>query len=319
MQQPAESLAAAEAAEWARRTLDLVERAVVGKRAVAELCLVCAVAQGHLLLEDAPGVGKTTLARALAAALGLRFSRVQCTSDLLPSDILGVNVFDQAKASFAFRPGPIFHEVVLVDELNRASPRTQSALLEAMAEGSVSLEGVAHPLPRPFWLLATQNPLEHAGTYPLPDSQLDRFLLRLSLGYPPPAAERALVVHGERRRSVPPRPDPGGLELAELQEAAERVRMAPEVADYLLRIVEATRQSPLLSAGASTRGALLLAAACRARALLRGRDFVLPDDVKALAVPSLSHRVTLAGVARAPSIAESERIVMDLLERVPLP
>ncbi|MHB1844207.1 MAG: AAA family ATPase, partial [Deltaproteobacteria bacterium] len=295
MQQPLETAKASDAAEWAERTLDLIDRAIVGKRSVAELCLVCVLAQGHLLLEDAPGVGKTTLARALAAALGLRFSRVQCTSDLLPSDILGVNVFDlgrgESQGSFRFRPGPIFQEVVLVDELNRASPRTQSALLEAMAEGSVSLEGLSHPLPRPFLLLATQNPLEHAGTYPLPDSQLDRFLFRLSLGYPPPDAERALLVHGERRRSVPARAEPGAAPLVELQAAAERVRLAPEVADYVMRIVEATRTSPLLSSGVSTRGALLLSAAARARALLRGRDFALPDDVKALAVPSLAHRV----------------------------
>ena len=308
-----------ETAAWAQGVVDRVERSIVGKRAVVEQCLVAAVAGGHLLIEDAPGVGKTTLARSLASALGLSFARVQCTSDLLPSDILGVNVFEQAAGRFQFRPGPIFHEVVLVDELNRASPRTQSALLEAMAEGSVSLEGQAHALPRPFLVLATQNPLEHAGTYPLPDSQLDRFLMRLSLGYPPGDAERRLVEEDGRRGEGPPLPAAGGAApLVAAQSQARAVRIAPEISDYLMRLVEATRQSPHLAMGASTRGALLLARAVRARCLLRGRDYALPDDVKALLAPCLGHRLTLAG-NRQGRIAEAERVLADIAERTPVP
>ncbi|HUB10087.1 MAG TPA: AAA family ATPase [Myxococcales bacterium] len=310
----------ADTAAWARTVVERVERAIVGKRATVEQCLVAAVAGGHLLIEDAPGVGKTTLARSLAGALGLSFARVQCTSDLLPSDILGVNVFEQATGKFQFRAGPIFHEVVLVDELNRASPRTQSALLEAMAEGSVSLEGQAHALPRPFVVLATQNPLEHAGTYPLPDSQLDRFLMRVSLGYPPGDAERRLVEEDGRRAEAAPLPPPGDGAAALLgaQAAARTVRVAPEIADYLMRLVEATRHSPHLAMGASTRGALLLARAVRARCLLRGRDYALPDDVKALLAPCLGHRLTLAG-NRQGRLAETDRILADIAERTPVP
>jgi MoxR-like ATPase len=312
-------------AAWSKRVLDNVERSVVGKRAVVEQCLVAAIAGGHLLIEDAPGVGKTTLARALSSALSLGFARVQCTSDLLPSDILGVTVYDpaqgQAKGQFTFKPGPIFHEVVLVDELNRASPRTQSALLEAMAEGSVSLEGQAHPLPQPFLVLATQNPLEHVGTYPLPDSQLDRFLMRLTLGYPPADAERRLIEgDGDRLGSAEVTdPGSGATSLLDAQAAARAVRLAPEVADYLMRLVEATRRSPHLASGASTRGALLLSRAVRARALLRGRDFALPDDVKALLLPCLGHRMTAAGSRQGLQASEAARILADIAERTPVP
>ncbi len=309
------------AVAWAQEALDLVERIVVGKRAVAEQSLVAVLGGGHVLIEDVPGVGKTTLARTLAVALGLRFARVQCTSDLLPSDILGVTIFEQSRGAFLFRPGPIFHEVVLLDEINRASPRTQSALLEAMAEGTVSIDGSAHPLPRPFIVFATQNPLEHAGTYPLPDSQLDRFLMRLSLGYPPRDAERDLIVRdgGWPTEGDPGKPGAGVAALLAAQAAARAVRVDPKIADYLLRLVEATRQSPHLSTGASTRGALLLARAVRARALLRGRDYALPDDVKALLGPCLCHRVVPSGPRRGSSTAEAERILADIAERVPLP
>ncbi|MHB8417933.1 MAG: AAA family ATPase [Myxococcales bacterium] len=319
MQHPIAS-STSETAAWANAVVERVELAISGKRSTIEQCLIAAVAGGHLLIEDAPGVGKTTLARSLAAALGLSFARVQCTSDLLPSDILGVNVFEQATGRFHFRAGPIFHEVVLVDELNRASPRTQSALLEAMAEGSVSLEGQAHALPRPFLLLATQNPLEHAGTYPLPDSQLDRFLMRLALGYPPRDAERRLVEEDGRRADGTTGAAPSdGAALLAAQAAARTVRIAPEIADYLMRLVEATRASPHLAVGASTRGALLLSRAVRARCLLRGRDYALPDDVKALLGPCLGHRLTLAGQQQGPRLAEAERILADIAERTPVP
>lgn len=305
--------------EWARALLDQIDKVVVGKRAEVELCLTCAIAGGHLLIEDAPGLGKTSLARALAQTLGLTFARVQCTSDLLPTDILGVTVLG-ADGRFDFRPGPIFHQLVLVDELNRASPRTQSALLEAMAEGAVSLEGAARPLPAPFLVIATQNPLEHAGTYPLPESQLDRFLLRIALGYPPPDAERRLLQEDGARQRQPALPSVLSTdELLRAQDQARRVQLGPEVADYLARVVEATRQSDHLSAGASTRGALLLARAARARALLRGRDYVLPDDVKALGVPCLAHRVALQSGRAGAGRREAETLLRDLIERVPVP
>ncbi len=306
-------------AEWASRVMDAVGRVVLGKPEQIELCLTAALAGGHLLIEDAPGVGKTSLARALASALGLSFARIQCTSDLLPSDILGVTVFDQARGSFEFREGPLFHQLVLVDELNRASPRTQSALLEAMAEGAVSLEGQPRLLPSPFLVIATQNPLEHAGTYPLPDSQLDRFLFRIALGYPPPDAERRLLQDDSTSPSNIAALDARGTALLEAQTDVREVRLSPEVADYLARLVEATRASDQLSTGASTRGALLLGRAARARALLHGRDFVLPDDVKALLVPALAHRVSLSGGSQTWDRRGAERVIADLAERVSVP
>jgi MoxR-like ATPase len=314
---PAEN--GAVAADWAAEVMKSVGRVVLGKPEQIELCLTAALAGGHILIEDAPGVGKTSLARALASALGLSFARIQCTSDLLPSDIIGVTVFDQAQGSFEFREGPLFHQLVLVDELNRASPRTQSALLEAMAEGAVSLEGQPRLLPAPFLVIATQNPLEHAGTYPLPDSQLDRFMFRIALGYPPPAAERQLLQHEAAAPSSAPVLDSRGATLLQAQEEAREVRLSPEVADYLARHIEATRHSEQLAAGASTRGAILLARAARARALLRRRDFVLPEDVKSLLVPTLSHRVSLARGSQGWDRRGAERVIADIAEQVAVP
>lgn len=300
---------------------DAVERVVRGKRPVIEQMLAGVLAQGHLLLEDVPGVGKTTLAQALARALGLSFSRVQVTSDLLPSDILGVTTFDQAKGAFEFRPGPIFAHVVLADEVNRTTPRTQSALLEAMSEAQVSLDGRTHPLPHPFLLLATQNPREHAGTYPLPESQLDRFLLRLEVGYPAKDVEREILVSGggdEPLKSI--RAVTDAAEVARMQAARALVRVEASVADYAMRIVEATRESPLVGLGVSTRGALAFLRAAQGRALLDGRGFVLPDDLKAVAVPCLSHRIVPAGrEAEEMDRREAARLVRDLLERVAVP
>ena len=300
-----------------------IGQALRGKQDIVELALAALAAGGHLLLEDVPGVGKTTLAQALARSLDLSFARVQFTSDLLPGDITGVSIYDQARASFVFKPGPLFANLVLADEINRTTPRTQSCLLEAMAEGQVSVDGVGRPLPGPFMVLATQNPHEHAGTYPLPESQLDRFLLRLSIGYPGPEVERALLLgggtHGELTHL---RPVASASDVRRLQAAVPGVKVAPEIADYVLAIVAATRNTPLISLGASPRGAIALLNVARARALLRGRAYVEPDDVKDLCVPALAHRITISG--RGPSGGEierlaAERVVRDLVDQVPIP
>ena len=305
-----------------RSLLDGMETIVRGKRGVLELALISALASGHLLLEDVPGVGKTTLAQALARAIGASFQRVQFTSDMLPSDILGVSVFNQASHEFEFKPGPIFTNLVLADEINRTTPRTQSALLEAMAERRVSLDGTTHTLPQPFLVIATQNPMEFHGTYPLPESQLDRFLMRLSIGYPPPSVERELLI--SRRRAEPVRELKAQVTLQEfvqLQALVDEVRVESSVADYAMRLIEATRQSQRLARGVSTRGGLALMRAVRARAVLKGRDFALPDDIAQLAVPVLAHRVSLGGPARALGGArdQSEAVIIELLNQVEVP
>ncbi len=323
MSQALEQKDAVEAGQKLEQVAAEVGKAIEGKRAAIRLALCAIVGGGHLLIEDLPGVGKTTLAQALSRALGLDFARVQFTSDLLPSDVIGAQVFDQREAAFSFRPGPVFARVVLADEINRAPPRTQSALLEAMSERQVSVDGVSHPLPSPFIVLATQNPIDQSGTYPLPDSQLDRFLLRLSLGYPPPHVERALVASRDATVSVLDRVQPrlDAETLIALQRMAQRVRVERSLADYLARVTEATRQTRLFSVGASTRGLLALASAARAHALIDGRDFLLPDDVRAVAVACLSHRVQLASgpVDGFAERAESERVIQSILERVELP
>ena len=282
-----------------------VERQVFGKRHVVDLALVCVLAGGHLLLEDVPGVGKTTLGLALSRAIGGAFRRVQFTSDLLPADILGGSILDPRDGSLRFRPGPIFTNVLLADELNRTPPRTQSALLEAMNEGQVSMDGESSALPDPFIVIATQNPHELHGTWPLPDSQLDRFLLRTSMGYPDRQSERA-VLRGEARRGA----DEGvalSLEvLRSLKEAVGVVRVHTEIEDYVLDIVTATRTAPTIARGASTRGAEALLQAARAFALLGGRDFVIPEDVRTLVVPVLAHRI----VPRAESGSEAAAVVL---------
>jgi MoxR-like ATPase len=267
----------------------LIERRIVGKPEVIELALVCVLAGGHLLLEDVPGVGKTTLGLTIARALGGRFKRVQFTSDLLPSDILGATILDPRTGAFTFRPGPIFANVVLADEINRTTPRTQSALLEAMNEGQVSVDGETLALPDPFLVIATQNPHEYQGTWPLPDSQLDRFLVRTSMGYPSREAERA-ILRGEARFYEDDRPITAGA-LAALRAEVAAVRVHAELEDYVLDLVAATRSSPALARGVSIRGAEALLRAARALARLRGRDFVVPEDIRALAVPVLAHRV----------------------------
>ncbi len=296
-----------------------LSRALVGKAEVVRLAVVGLLARGHLLIEDVPGVGKTTLAAALARSLGVSFQRIQFTSDMLPSDVLGVAVYEPDKHEFVFKPGPIFTNIVLADEINRTTPKTQSSLLEAMNEAQVSLDHTTHPLPRPFMVLATQNPREHAGTFPLPESQLDRFLLRIRIGYPSEADERTILRGtglpvAETLESVLDAAD-----VVELQEAAEGVRTDDSVLDYVLSIVTATRRSRLLSLGVSPRGSLALLRAARAHALADGRNYLVPDDVKRLAVPALAHRVLLAGTSADGAGAGAEAVIRTIVQDVPVP
>src|SRR5438132_2911373 len=296
-----------------------VERVLVGKRATIELAIVALLCEGHLLLEDVPGIGKTTLARAVAQSIGGSFRRLQCTPDLLPSDVTGVSVFDQRTADFVFRPGPIFANVLLADEINRATPRTQSAVLEAMQEAQVSVDGVTRPLPRPFVVLATQNPVELEGTFPLPEAQLDRFLMRLSLGYPSEADEEALVARGssslsgEILEAVVSTTEVAGA----IQESC-RVRLNDDVRHYLVKVTRATREDEDVRLGASPRATLALHRASQAWAAMHGRDFVVPDDIKRLAVPVLAHRLIAALEARLRG-RDAATIVESILDSQPVP
>ena len=298
-----------------------VEGALEGKHDVVELALVALLARGHLLIEDVPGVGKTTLARALAHAVGGDLKRLQFTSDLLPSDVVGVSIWDQRRNEFVLRQGPVFTNVLLADEINRASPRTQSSLLEAMNEAQVSIDGQTIPLPDPFFVIATQNPQDFAGTFPLPESQLDRFLLRIRIGYPPPAVEMRLLLEGTADRAHDPQAVLDPARLVELQRAVQRVALDTSLAAYLQAVIQATRSAPSLSLGASTRGAIALASGARARALVRGRSYCIADDIHDLAVPVLAHRVRLASSADGfmPSRDEAEAAVREIVARVPVP
>lgn len=297
-----------------------VETALEGKPEAVELSLIALLGGGHLLIEDVPGVGKTTLARALASAVGGQMNRVQFTSDLLPSDVLGVSVFDQQSGEFVFRQGPVFANVLLADEINRASPRTQSALLEAMNEGQVSSDGTTTPLPEPFFVVATQNPQDFAGTFPLPESQLDRFMVRIRIGYPPPQVEmRLLSGEYDRPSSVPQVIDPA--KLVALRREVLRVDIDSALVTYLQAVLSATRTTPSLSLGASPRAGMNLSRAARARALLQGRTYCIADDIHDLAVPVLAHRIRLAAHAEGytPSRDEAEAVVRDIVARVPVP
>lgn len=287
----------------------------VGREATVEHVLTALLAEGHLLIEDAPGVGKTTLAKALARSIDATFKRVQFTPDLLPSDIVGVSIFDQASSTFSFKPGPLFANVVLADEINRTNPRTQSSLLEAMSEPTVSVDGEPRPLPRPFIVLATQNPHEFEGTYPLPESQLDRFLLRIRIGYPTPAQEREVLRAQEAHHPlVDLRPVVSGADVLHMQEATRQVRVSDTVLDYVVAIAQRSRETPDLTIGISPRGSLALRRAAQALALVRGRDHVVPDDVKELAVPALAHRV-VAGRDRR----RVDEVLAELVEGVAAP
>lgn len=299
-----------------------IETVVRGKRDVVRLALITLVADGHLLIEDVPGVGKTTLARALSRALDCSFQRIQFTSDLLPSDVLGLSVYDQPTGRFEFRRGPIFANVVLADEINRTTPKTQSCLLEAMAEGRVTIENQTFDLPKPFIVLATQNPIEHHGTYPLPESQLDRFTMRLSMGYPAPEDERRILLGKARRDPLSDlRPVLSGDDVLAMQEQARGVRVDDALVDYLLRIVNATRTSELLEMGVSPRGSLALFRAAQAQALFEGRDYCLPDDIKRLAVPVLSHRIIVNPryASGARETDDATAALEDILKTVAVP
>jgi MoxR-like ATPase len=294
-------------------------RVIQGKPDAIDLILLALVAEGHVLVEDVPGVGKTSLAKALATSIHGAFGRVQFTPDLLPSDVIGVNVWNRATSAFEFRPGPVFANVVLADEINRAAPKTQSALLEAMAEGQVTVDGTTHRLAPPFLVIATQNPIDSEGTYPLPESQLDRFLVRITMGYPAREAElEILATHGHHDQLDDLTPVAGAADLLELSALARDVHVAPALQGYLVDLADATRRHPQVAVGMSPRATLALQRIARARAATRGRGFVTPDDIKALAGPVLAHRLLLTPAARVAQ-ADPGAVVADVLDRVPVP
>jgi MoxR-like ATPase len=311
---------AADFAERCDRIIGEVERAVVGKREALDLALLGLLADGHVLIEDFPGLAKTLMARSFARVASMDFARVQFTPDLMPSDVTGSSVFNQREAEFEFRPGPIFTNLLLADEINRAPPKTQAALLEAMQERQVTIEGLTRPLEPPFLVMATQNPIEYEGTYPLPEAQLDRFLLRIGVGYPQRDDEWEIVERRIERQAEEVELDVvvDREGLLELQSALEHVHVAETVGYYMVDLVAATRTAPAVQVGASPRGTLALLKLSRGRALLEGRDFVTPDDVKAVAVPALAHRLMLRPELWVQRVSP-DRIVQDVLDRVPTP
>jgi MoxR-like ATPase len=296
-----------------------IEIVIQGKPEVVELALVCLLAEGHLLIEDVPGVGKTSMAKALAASIDSTWKRVQFTPDLLPSDVVGVTVWNRGRDVFEFRPGPVFANIVLGDEINRASPKTQSALLEAMEERQVTVDGTTYPLAHPFMVIATQNPIEHEGTYPLPESQLDRFLMRLSVGYPSRQSELEILdTHGTGGTMSEVHPVANAAQIHDLVESVKRIHVAPALKHYLVDLADATRRHPSVALGMSPRATLALQRAARARAAAAGRTYVIPDDIKALADPVLSHRLGLSSDAQLQGISAS-KVVADVLGAVPVP
>jgi MoxR-like ATPase len=305
--------------DYYETVLDNIERVIQGKREVIELVLLCLVSEGHLLLEDVPGVGKTNLAKSLATSIECSFGRVQFTPDLLPSDVVGITVWNRGDGSFDFRPGPVFNNIVLADEINRASPKTQAALLEAMAENQVTVDGTTYPLSRPFMVIATQNPIEHEGTYPLPESQLDRFLMRVSVGYPSPNAElEILETHGDHDAFRDIGPVVANDEVQSLAAAARSVHVAPSLKAYLVDVSQATRRSSHLALGVSPRATLALLRVAKSRAAAHGRGYVIPDDVKALSTPVLAHRLIVTPEAQLQGISPAEALA-EVLRAVPVP
>ena len=305
--------------EYYGRIVNNIERVIQGKRDVIELVLLCLVSEGHLLLEDVPGVGKTNLAKSLATSIECSFGRVQFTPDLLPSDVVGLTVWNRGENSFDFRPGPVFNNIVLADEINRASPKTQAALLEAMAENQVTVDGVTYPLSGPFMVIATQNPIEHEGTYPLPESQLDRFLMRVSVGYPSPHAELEILdAHGDHDPFAELGRVVTNADVDRLAQATRQVHVAPSLKAYLVDVAQATRRSSHLALGVSPRATLALQRVAKARAAAEGRGYVIPDDVKALAVPVLAHRLIVTPEAQLQGINPSDALG-EVLRAVPVP
>lgn len=300
-------------------TADNVERVVIGKRREVELVMTALLCKGHVLIEDVPGVGKTVLTKAIARSIGSSYKRIQFTPDLLPSDITGVNVYNQQKGAFEFRPGPIVAQMVLADEINRATPKTQSALLEAMEEAQVTIDGATHLLPNPFLVLATENPIDYEGTFPLPEAQLDRFLVRIALGYPGRQGELEMLDRQHRRHPLDSLHQVITVDdLKAAQDAVKSVHVASSIREYIVSLVEATRKHDEVFLGASPRGSIALFNASRAWAAVRGRDFVLPDDVKFLAVPTLAHRIIVGPSARMQGY-DSRGVMNDLLRTVPVP
>ncbi|MGQ9477081.1 MAG: AAA family ATPase [Candidatus Bipolaricaulia bacterium] len=309
-----------EVSERCARIIAEVEKAVIGKRAVLELVMLGILSGGHILFEDYPGLAKTLTAKSFAAALGLEFKRIQFTPDLLPGDVTGTHIYNQKTGEFALKLGPIFANIVLADEINRAPPKTQAALLEAMQEYQVTLEGETLPLPEPFIVIATENPIEYEGTFPLPEAQIDRFIMRLQIGYPGHEEEIEILRQRRERRADEVRLEPvlNGAELLEMRAALEEVYLDPDIEDYIVSLVEATRKDPQVYLGASPRGSLALMKLSRAKAALEGRDFVLPDDVKAVAKPALVHRLILKPELWMRELA-AEEVIERALATVPVP
>ena len=295
----------------------LTRKHLQGKERPLRLALVALLSGGHILLEDIPGLGKTTMALALANALGLTFGRIQCTSDLLPSDITGLSVFNRETSTFTFVRGPIFSHILLIDEVNRAMPKTQSALLEAMEERQVTVEGTTYPLPEPFLVIATQNPTEQVGTYPLPESQMDRFLIRTGMGYPPPEVEKEIIQSGSIRETLRQIPTMvSSAEIMAARSAVAGIAIAPTLVDYIYRLVAATREHPQVQTGISTRGAINLAEAAKVQAYLAGRTFVIPEDVQEMAVPVSAHRLVLGGDSEN---QDKELLLRAIVAAIPVP
>lgn len=312
-------LSATEIKSTGDRIITNIEKVIVGKRKTLEMTVIGLFCQGHILIEDVPGVGKTVLARSLAASLGLSFNRIQFTPDMLPSDITGVSIFNQVNKKFEFRPGPIMSQIVLADEINRATPKTQSALLEAMEERQITVDGQTHALPAPFLVMATQNPIEYEGTFPLPEAQLDRFFMKISIGYPSIHDEINILEMQQLNHplnSLEPVIEPG--ELTSVQEMVKRVYVSPAVKQYIVDLIRATRSNKDLYLGSSPRGSLNLFRGAQARAAMVGRDFVLPDDIKALAVSLLSHRIIVSPATRLNDVNPGQ-VIDEILSSMPVP